>query len=203
MLLTGIDLANMAAALVPIRRLLRQSQDKCLRNTLIGALFCRLLLEICFMAAHHLPQPFLERVLHTTFSPNGITLDAAMALSPLCMFLNFTIIITAWRYRKAIPWRKRPTQRALLFVLWLCPLEILPALCVLLLPITLPVGAFALLSLIIQGLLTLFVVCWGEGEPLALLSMSVRLLRRLTDTACGRPLGRCQRGSGLLCCRCP
>ena len=58
---------------------------------------------------------------------------------------------------------------------------------------------------------------WGEGEPLALLSMpvrllrrqraqpcgppfgrallsmSVRLLRRLTDTACGRPLGRCQR----------
>ena len=33
------------------------------------------------------------------------------------------------------------------------------------------------------GLLTLFVACLGEGKPLALLSMSVRLLRRLTDTA--------------------
>ena len=34
-----------------------------------------------------------------------------------------------------------------------------------------------------QGLLTLFVARLGEGEPLALLSMSVRLLCRLTDTA--------------------
>ena len=150
MLLTGIVLANMAAALVAIRRLLRQSQALRLRNILIGALSCRLLLEICFMAAYHLPQPFLERVLHTTFSPDEITLDAAMDLSLVCVLLNLTIIITAWRYRKAIPWRKRPTQRALLFVLWLCPLEILPALCVLLLPITLLVGAFALLSLIIH-----------------------------------------------------
>ena len=35
-----------------------------------------------------------------------------------------------------------------------------------------------------QGLLILFAVCLGgEGEPLALLSMPVRLLRRLTGTA--------------------
>ena len=34
-----------------------------------------------------------------------------------------------------------------------------------------------------EGLLTLFVACWGEGKPLALLSMPVRLLRRLTGTA--------------------
>ncbi len=27
--------------------------------------------------------------------------------------------------------------------------------------------------------------------------MSVRLLRRLTDTACGRPLGRCLRQKGV------
>lgn len=150
MLLTGIVLANMAAALVAIRRLLRQSQALRLRNILIGALSCRLLLEICFMAAYHLPQPFLERVLHTTFSPDEITLDAAMDLSLVCVLLNLTIIITAWRYRKAIPWRKRPMQRALVFVLWLCPLENLPAMCVLLLPISLLVGLFALLSLIIH-----------------------------------------------------
>ena len=34
-------------------------------------------------------------------------------------------------------------------------------------------------------------------NPFALLSMSVRLLRRLTDTACGRPLGRCSRQKGV------
>ncbi len=41
-----------------------------------------------------------------------------------------------------------------------------------------------------QGVLTVFVSCSGGGEPLALLSMPVRLLRRLTGTACGRPSGR-------------
>ncbi len=35
------------------------------------------------------------------------------------------------------------------------------------------------------------------SNPFALLSMSVRLLRRLTDTACGRPLGRCSRQKGV------
>ena len=30
---------------------------------------------------------------------------------------------------------------------------------------------------------------WGEGAPRALLSMPVRLLRRLTGTACGPPVG--------------
>lgn len=150
MLLTAIVLANMAAALVAIRRLLRQSQALRLRNILIGALSCRLLLEICFMAAYHLPQPFLGRVLHTTFSPDEITLDAAMDLCLVCVLLNLTIIISAWRYRKAIPWRKRPMQHALVFVLWLCPLEILPAMCILLLPLSFLVGILALLSLIIH-----------------------------------------------------
>ena len=41
-----------------------------------------------------------------------------------------------------------------------------------------------------QGVLTVFVSCSGGGEPLALLSMPVRLLRRLRGTACGRPSGR-------------
>lgn len=147
MLLTGIVVSNMATALVTIRRLPRQPQAVCLGNILTGALICRLLLELCFMAIWHLPQTLLERIPGIAISPDELTLNVVWCMSPVCLLLNVVIIIAARRYRKKLSPQEAPIHQTLRLLLRLCPLEMLPAAGVLILPVALPVGFLLLLWL--------------------------------------------------------
>ena len=123
MLLTGIVVSNMATALVAIRRLAGQPQAVYLRDILIGFLICRLLLEIGFLAAYHLLQ-----------AP-GLTVYSWLVLGLACLFLNFFIIIAAWGYRKKLSPQETPTHQTLRLLLRLCPLEMLPAIGILIMPL--------------------------------------------------------------------